>query len=296
MTGSSKLAKYEPTHTLDVVGPRQDVVSFTKLHDAIYVLCNDSIERYSGPSFQQDHQLALDDIGINNFVFSGLTASFECDCLYLGDRANRCVWQIFRQEIMCKSISKPCLTIEDKKENVYSVSWTPERTLVVLTGREYRGGKVREGIIRIYDTTFKLLNQHSLPKIGNPCGISSIKQGTFFVTFDNSRGGGVYEYDPNGRLRKYKKCKLKLMHPRKCHYERHRGNGLIPDVGNNRVLLLDRKLRLQQILLSFTTNSVSEEDMSNDQLNSKPFRAFLDDEKRQLFVAMLSGRISLYSV
>src|SRR5664279_4921648 len=63
------------------------------------------------------------------------------------------------------------------------------------------------------------------------------------------------------------------------------GRVLVADCGNNRILLLDSKLKLERVLLS-----------ADDKLDSRPWRMYFNQQTGQLTVGHDTSRVNVYNV
>jgi len=275
--------KHKPRFIRIITKPNQDVLSFTKLRKNTYVARNGAIDEYDA-GFEYKRTIEIPgDVSITNF-----TAHREMNCLYIADKDHRCVWKTSLNK-ESDNLTRVWFSIEKEKENVRSVSVKNERRIVVLVGEDYWGGSYWHGQLIICDC--EAIIQKSirlLPELMNPTAVTCTgASGTFLVTFDSDKGGGLHEI--NGKGRSVKNCNTTLTHPRKCHYDRQSGCVFVIDFGNNRLLLLDRELCLLKIVMQWSINH--EGDVDNH-----PVRVYYDREARQLMVGMLSGRISVYSM
>jgi hypothetical protein len=272
-----------------LAGQGRRVWGLTKPHDKLYVvyLESDAISVYI--AYQQAYT-RLPDIHINGMKNPvDIAACINSGGLYVSDVGSDCVWRVKADRKVDKWLHV---------QNVVSLSVTSDGRLVMLIATDLQGKSPNvtwHGRLEVYSPGGVPLTKITLPAdILNPRHAVQTASGTFIVSHGNKDTAlnrvcevtsdyGVivasYGHQPGSEPGQ-------LNTPFRIALDSEE-RIIVADRINDRVVLLDRKLNLQRVLLTWTSHI--------DGIGG-PMRLHYDRQTAQLAVGLMSGHVDIYSL
>jgi hypothetical protein len=197
--------------------------------------------------------------------------------LYVADWVSGCVWKVKTDHKVDKWL--------EGVGSVWSLSVTSEGHIVVLV----RGGGRGRGRVDIYDTDgVKLSSLQLPPDIEAPWHVVQTVNKSFIVCHGgliDTELHRVCEVNNEGVLVKSyggsRGSELRLNRPVYIALDSEE-RVFVADFNNHRVLLLDKQLNIQRVLLTWSSD--------------RPGRLFYDRETTQLIVGLYSGQVEIFSL
>jgi len=267
----------------NITSPDQNVRNFAKLRDKTYVAFKKTIYEYDGQCKLTNCIDIPDKVNCKYF-----SAHITSNCLYIADDQNHCVWRtkLDPEAMIMEKLTTRWYETTEENKNIECVSVRNNEQIVILLRDEFWGGHYWEGRLVICNMDGEETQTlHLLPELINPYAVTctSPQEGTFLVAFE----GGLIEIDSAGVSVRSCQSEFKLTHPRKCHYDRASKCTFVIDVGQKRLLQLDRTLSTAKNVMQWKSNGEAD-------LDNHPVRVHYDSDSKQLTVGMLSGRISVF--